>query len=97
MPYFYAEFKREVIRLLFTSGRSATQLARELGRLKQDELKATAEIDGPGQALSAVVEQENRELRRELEATRRQRNLLPSAIAICSEDGLRADRVRSMK
>jgi transposase-like protein len=103
--HYDAEFKREAVRLLLTSGKTATQLARELGvsswslgRWKQDEIKATAEMDGPGQVRSsAAVEQENRELRRELEAMRRQRDLLKKAIAICSEDGLGADRVRSMK
>lgn len=73
-----AEFKREAVRLLLTSGKTATQLARELGvsswslgRWQQDELKTTAEIDDSGQIRSsAAVEQENRELRRELEAMR---------------------------
>ena len=104
--HYDAEFKREAVRLLLTSGKSATQLARELGvsswslgRWKQDELKARDEIDeieGQGRSVAAV-EQENRQLRRELEAMRRQRDLLKKAIAICSEDGLGADRVRIMK
>jgi len=102
--HYDAEFKREAVRLLLTSGKTATQLARELGvsswslgRWKQDELNATSEIDGPGEVRPlATVEQENRELRREMEALRRQRDLLKKAIAICSEDGLGADRVRSM-
>lgn len=100
-----AEFKRKAVRLLLTSGKTATQLARELGvsswslgRWKQDDLKATAEIDGPGQVRSAAaVEQENQQLWHELEAMRRQRDLLKKAIAICSEDGLGVDRVRSTK
>ena len=105
-----AEFKREAVRLLLTSGKTATQLAHELGvsswslsRWKQDELKASGEVTTEGQVRAAVeVEQENRQLRRELEAMRRQRDLLKKAIAICSEDGLQqdglgADRVRGMK
>ena len=103
--HYDAEFKREAVRLLLTSGKTATQLARELGvsswslgRWKQDELKAIAEMDDQGQVRSAAaVEQENQQLRRELEAMRRQRDLLKKAIAICSQDGLGADRVRSMK
>lgn len=106
--HYDAEFKREAVRLLLTSGKSATQLARELGvsswslgRWKQDALKARDEIEGQGHSTTAV-EQENRQLRRELEAMRRQRDLLKKAIAICSEDGLRqegmgAGRVRGMK
>ena len=105
-----AEFKREAVRLLLTSGKTATQLSRELGvsawslsRWKQEELKAMGEITVEGQVRpAAAVEQENRQLRRELEAMRCQRDLLKKAIAICSEDGLgqdglRAERVRGMK
>ena len=90
------EFKQEAVRLLLTSGKTASQLARELGvsswslgRWKQEYLKTSGELEVEGQTRSAVeVEQENRQLRRELEAMRRQRDLLPSAVAICSEDGL---------
>jgi transposase len=104
------EFQREAVRLLLTSGKTVPQVARELGissyrlrQWKQDQLKATGEIEVAGQVRSAAaVEQENRQLRRELEAMRRQRDLLKKAIAICSEDGLRqegmgAGRVRGMK
>jgi transposase-like protein len=74
-----------------------------LSRWKQDELKVMDEIEMEGQVRSAAeVEQENRQLRRELEAMRRQRDLLKKAIAICSEDGLKqdslgAEQVRGMK
>jgi transposase-like protein len=104
------EFKQEAVRLLLTSGKTASQLARELGvsswslsRWKQDYLKASGEIEVEGQMRSAVeVEQENRQLRRELEAMRRQRDLLKKAIAICSQDGPGQDgpgldQVRGMK
>ena len=104
------EFQREAVRLLLTSGKTVPQLAGELGvssyRLRQwqqDQLKTTGAIEVAGQVRSAAeVEQENRQLRRELEAMRRQRDLLKKAIAICSEDGLRqdgmgAERVRGIK
>ncbi len=82
--HYDAEFKREAVRLLLTSGKTATQLARELGvsswslsQWKQEELKTRGEIEVEGQVRSAAeVEQENRQLRRELEALRRQRDLL---------------------
>ena len=82
--HYDAEFKREAVRLLLTGGKTATQLARELGvstwslsQWKQDYLKVSGEIEVEGQVRSAVeVEQENRQLRRELEAMRRQRDLL---------------------
>ena len=102
-----AEFKQEAARLLLllTSGKTASQLTRELGvsswslgRWKQDYLQASGEIEIEGQMRSAVdIEQENRQLRRELEAMRCQRDLLKKAIAICSQDGLGMDRVRGMK
>jgi transposase len=103
--HYDAEFKREAVRLLLAGGKTATQLARELGvsswslgRWKQEELKAMGEIEVAGEVRSAAsVEQENRQLRRELEAMRRQRDLLKKAIAICSEGELSVDRVRGMK
>ncbi|MCA1602668.1 MAG: transposase [Acidobacteria bacterium] len=108
--HYDAEFKREAVGLLLTSGKTATQLSRELGvsawslsRWKQEELRAMGEITVDGQVRPAAeVEQENRQLRHELEAMRRQRDLLKKAIAICSEDGLGQDalgveRVRGMK
>jgi transposase-like protein len=85
-------------------------LAHELGvsswslsRWKHEYLKASGDIEVEGQMRSAVeVEQENRQLRRELEAMRCQRDLLKKAIAICSQDGLGReglgmDRARGMK
>jgi len=103
--HYDAEFKQEAVRLLLTSGKTATQLSRELGvsswrlgRWKQDELKAIGEIEVAGEVRSAAsVEQENRQLRRELEAMRRQRDLLKKTIAICSEGELSVDRARGMK
>ena len=78
------EFQREAVRLLLSSGKTVPQVAGELGvsayrlrQWKQDQLQATGAIEGAGQARSAAaVEQENRQLRRELEAMRRQRDLL---------------------
>jgi transposase len=99
-----AEFKQEAVRLLLTSGKTATQLARELGvsawslgRWKQEYLKAVGSLEVAGQVRSAAdVEQENRQLRRELEMVRGQRDLLKKAIAICSQDGLGVERTGGM-
>ena len=107
-----AEFKREAVRLLLSSGKTVPQVAGELGisayRLRQwqqGQLMSTGKndnaVEGPVRS-TAAVEQENRQLRRELEAVRRQRDLLKKAIAICSQDGLTPDglgtgRVRGMK
>jgi transposase-like protein len=80
--------------------------AYRLRQWQQGQLTSTGKNDVEGPVRStAEVEQENRQLRRELEAMRRQRDLLKKAIAICSEDGLQqlqqdglgAGRVRGMK
>ena len=110
------EFQREAVHLLLSSGKTVPQLAGELGisayRLRQwqqGQLTSTGQnagkndnaVAGPVRS-SAEVEQENRQLRHEGEALRRQRDLLKKASAICSEDGLQQDglgagRVRGMK
>ena len=106
-----AEFKQEAVRLLLSSGKTATQLASELGvsswslsQWKQDYLQAMDQstVQGsPGSQGSvrstAEVELENRQLRHELETVRRQRDLLKKAIAICSQEGLKEDRRRGMR
>ena len=89
-------FKEEAVRLLLHSGKSATQLARELGvsswslgRWKQEYLKTMGALEVAGQPRSAAeIEAENQQLRRELEIVRRQRDLLKKAVAICSQDSL---------
>jgi transposase len=99
------QFKQEAVRLLLSSGKSASQLAQELGvsswslgRWKQEYLTATGDIPVQGQGRSvAEVEQENQQLRRELEAVRRQRDLLKKAIAICSQDSLSDPRPGGMR
>ena len=106
-----AEFKQEAVRLLLGSGKTATQLAGELGvsswslgQWKQDYLQAMDHSAVPGSHSShgtvrsvAEMELENRQLRRELETVRQQRDLLKKAIAICSQEGLKEDRRRGMK
>ena len=91
--------------MLLTTGKTATQLSRELGvsswtlgKWKQDHLKAMGNIEIDGETRSAVeVEAENRQLRRELEITRNQCDLLKKAIAICSQDGLPMGRTGGMR
>ena len=106
-----AEFKQEAVRLLLSSGKTATQLAGEFGvsswslsQWKQDYLQAMDQSAVPGSQSShgtvrsvAEVELENRQLRRELETVQQQRDLLKKAIAICSQEGLKEDRRRGMK
>ena len=97
------QFKREAVALL-EGGRSATQLARELG-VSQWNLRDWKRLFGTGGAKSATapsqapssggaVEQavELADLRRELEATRRQRDILKKALAIVAQEPPNATR-----
>lgn len=91
------QFKRDAVALLET-GRSATQLARELG-ISQWNLRdwkrlfgnggpkagsAPAKTPTPGSAVEQAVELAD--LRRELEAVKRQRDILKKALAIVAQE-----------
>jgi transposase len=91
------QFKRDAV-ALFEGGRSATQLARELG-VSQWNLRDWKRIFGTGgikaasspakaPAAGGTVEQavELADLRRELEAVKRQRDILKKALAIVAQD-----------
>ena len=84
------EFKREAVQLLETSGKSTRQLERELGigktclsRWKRElEVKGKQAFSGQGRV---VPEQERiRELEREVEILRQERDILKKAVAIFS-------------
>jgi len=91
------QFKRDAVALL-ESGRSATQLARELG-ISQWNLRDWKRLFGTGGSKAAsspatasviggVVEQavELADLRRELETVKRQRDILKKALAIVAQE-----------
>jgi transposase len=82
------EFKREAIRLLETSGKSARQLERELGigqtclsRWKR-ELGENKEQAFPGKGRLIPEQEHIRELERENEILRQERDILKKAVAI---------------
>jgi transposase len=84
------EFKREAVQLLETSGKSARQLERELGigrtclsRWKR-ELEAKGQQAFPGQGRVAPEQERIRELERENEILRQERDILKKAVAIFS-------------
>ena len=85
------EFKREAVRLLETSGRSAVQLERELGIGKGNlsRWKRKLAEDGqeafPGHGRLTPEQDELRRLKRENEILRQERDILKKAIAIFSE------------
>ena len=84
------EFKQEAVQLLATSGKSASQLERELG-LGQGNLwrwKREFAADGknafPGQGRLTPEQERLRRLERELEIVRQERDILKKAVAIFS-------------
>lgn len=84
------EFKLEAVHLLETSGKSASQLERELGigagglsRWKRD-LAEEGEQAFPGHGRLAPDQERVRQLERENEILRQERDILKKAIAIFS-------------
>ncbi len=84
------EFKREAVRLAQTSGKSITQVARELGisdtRVHQwrKELAEHSSEAFPGSGHQTALEEENRRLKRENEVLRQERDILKKAVGIFS-------------
>ena len=76
------EFKREAVRLAQMSGKSIAQVARELGisdssiHQWRKELAEHGAEAFPGSGHQTALEEENRRLKRELERTRQERDIL---------------------
>jgi transposase len=85
------EFKMEAVRLLETSGKSASQIERDLGIGKGNlwrwkrEFAADGEDAFPGHGRLTPEQDKIRRLERELEIARQERDILKKAIAIFSE------------
>lgn len=86
-----AEFKREAIRLLETSGKSAAQIERDLGigtgclsRWKRKQEK-NGEYAFPGHGRLTAEEERLRELEREIKILRQERDILKKVVAIFSK------------
>jgi transposase len=84
------EFKRETVRLLRNSDKSAAQIERELGigvgcvsRWKR-EFEAQGEAAFPGHGRLTPEQERIRELQRENEVLRQERDILKKAVAIFS-------------
>ena len=84
------EFKREAVRLAQTSGKPIAQVARELGisdtsiHLWRKELAAHGEEAFPRSGHQTAQEEELRRLKRELEVTRQERDILKKALLVFS-------------
>jgi len=85
-----AEFKREAVRLAQTSGKPIAQVARELGISDtsihewRKQLVAHGEEAFPGSGQQTAQEEELRRLKRELEVTRQERDILKKALMVFS-------------
>jgi transposase len=81
------EFKREAVRLAQTSGKPIAQVARELGISDSSIHQSRKELaeHGPeaftGSGHQPALEEENRRLKRELERTRQERDILKKSTA----------------
>jgi transposase len=84
------QFKQEAVELLETSGRSAVQIERELGIGKgclgrwRQQLAAEGEQAFPGHGRLPADQERLRQLERENEILRQERDILKKAIAIFS-------------
>jgi transposase len=84
------EFKREAVRLLETSGKSASELERELdigkGNLWRWKRKFAADGENafPGHGRLTPEQERLRQLERENEILRQERDILKKAVAIFS-------------
>jgi len=91
------DFKRDAVAMVIRSGKSATDVAKDLGingvmlsRWKQEHLARMDESCGalPESGLKpSEVEADNRRLRRELAYVSEQRDILKKAISIFSQEG----------
>jgi transposase len=89
-PPYPPEFRAEAIRLARTSGRSRTEIARDLGLtpetlriwLKQDDLDAGRRSDG----VTTEEREELRRLRREVRILREEREILKKAAAFFARE-----------
>jgi len=82
------EFKREAVRLLASSDKTAGQLERELGIGKtclsrwKRELTEKGEQAFPGQGHVPLAQEQIQELKRQVEILRQERDILKKAVAI---------------
>lgn len=93
-----SSFKREAVRIADESGKRDRQIERELGiyqgalrhwrqKLKEDNIHAF-----PGTGHQKPLEEEVRELRKELARTQRERDILKKAAAYFSMDAIKDSR-----
>jgi transposase len=90
-PNYTREFKQQAVQLFETSGKTKTQIARDLGISDSalskwcKEFGEQGEEAFPGKGHQTTVEEENNRLRREVEVLRQEREILKKAISIFTQ------------
>ena len=86
------EFKLETVRLVKSSGKPLSQIARDLGVSETalykwcKQLAEQGDQAFPGSGHQTAQEEELRRLKRELEITRQERDILKKVVSIYSKD-----------
>jgi transposase len=85
------EFKQQAVQLFQTSGKTKTQIARDLGISDSalnkwcKEFSEQGEEAFPGKGHQTTIEEENRRLRRENEILKQEREILKKAMSIFTQ------------
>jgi len=90
IPPYSLEFRREAVRLLRSSDRSISQLARELGVSEQSLRNWSVQLDvdqGKAEGLTSSEREELRRLRRENRILTEEREILKKAAAFFAKEG----------
>ena len=93
-PTYTREFKQQSVTLFRTSGKSKTQIARDLGISDSALSKWCKEFGNlgeeafPGKGHQISIEEENRKLKRENEILRQEREILKKAMSIFTQPHL---------
>ena len=83
---FTAEFKREAVRLLESSKKQPSDLARELGVRRKEQLSQRGEKAFPGHGRRIASNDEVSRLRQELEQVKEERDILKKAAAYFAKE-----------
>src|SRR6476659_500057 len=87
-PNYTKEFKQQAVQLCETSGKTKTQIARDLGISDSalskwcKEFCEQGEEAFPGKGHQTSIEEENKRLRREVEVLQQEREILKKAMSI---------------
>jgi transposase len=90
-PNYTKEFKQQAVQLFETSGKTKTQLSRDLGISDSalskwcKEFGEQGEEAFPGKGHQTSLEEENRKLRRENEILKQEREILKKAMGIFAQ------------